>query len=260
MKATEKLLAAGTYLAGSPARLGRLPPERFEGLATAVVLLSAGWGLAQVGIWEVSHRVFWVWLGHLNWIAQSGLAAGATVLAAYRRAAWALAETIVGPRRLWQAVAVAAMAAGAWSLYNALGWSAMDWPMRLPAAVEWLWPPAPYRVLLLAPVWGAWGMIVPGRFRRPDGRTDEPTRRFVGGIGPAAVVVYLALPLAGSLVYLNHLYPWHFVPPMAALGAAIGGGALVVRLRGRLDRGALLATNLLTQAAFVGGFDLVMGW
>jgi hypothetical protein len=109
-------------------------------------------------------------------------------------------------------------------------------------------------VLLLTPVWGAWAMLALGQFHRPTPETDPPTRHFAGSVGPLATAGYLLVPLAGSLIYLNFLYPWHFIPPASALLGALAGGALMVRLRGGLRREAVLATNFLTQLFFLAGY------
>ncbi|KKK89720.1 hypothetical protein LCGC14_2730260, partial [marine sediment metagenome] len=149
----------------------------------------------------------------------------------------------------------AAFAAG----YHALGWKRPDWPTQLSPGWQWLWPPAMYRAVLLGPVWGAWSMLVVGQFNHPVARTDRPTRELVGGISPLATAVCLALPLAGTVVYLLHLAPaLRFVPAGAAIAAALAGGALLVRLAGGLCRGALLATNILTQLAFLAASSAVM--
>jgi hypothetical protein len=132
-----------------------------------------------------------------------------------------------------------------------------DWPTQLPPAWAWLWPKAIHRVLLLTPLWGSWSMLALGLFPRPRADADACTLQFAGSIGPLAAAAYLLAPLGGSVVYLNFLYPWHFVPPAAALLGALGAGTLLVRLAGSLDRSALLATNVLTQLAFLAGYLLV---
>lgn len=127
-----------------------------------------------------------------------------------------------------------------------------DWPTHLPPAAAWLWPRALYRAIMLAPVWGSWAMLVLPKFHPPTGRTDPQTRTLAQSTSPLAAAVFLALPLAGSFIYLMFLgQAARFVPPAAAILAALGGGTILIRIRGRLCREALLAANVLTQAAFI---------
>jgi len=92
------------------------------------------------------------------------------------------------------------------------------------------------------------------QFHRPSQATDRASRQFAGSIGPVAAAAYLLAPLTGSLIYLNFLYPWHFVPAASAMLGALGGGTAMVHLAGRPCRRALLATNLLTQLCFLIGY------
>lgn len=170
------------------------------------------------------------------------------------RPAWAnrLAAKWPAVRQWKQWLGLAVLGVGiAVILNHAVRWRNPDWPTHLPRAWAWLWPRAVYRVLLLMPVWGSWSMLALGQFHRPSATTDGPARHFAAGVSPLAAAAWLLAPLAGSLIYLNFLYPWHFLPPAAAMLAALGGGTMLVRLRGALSRKALLGTNFLTQLFFL---------
>jgi hypothetical protein len=173
------------------------------------------------------------------------------MLGPYRQAALALAQALTGRRRLLRWTGLLVLTAGLAAILNAAVSSSPYWPVQLAGRWAWLSPGALYRLLLLAPVWGAWSMLALGQFHRPGQDCDAPAREFSGSVGPVTVAVALLLPLTGSLVMLNFLYPAHFVPPAAALAAALGGGTGIIRLTGGPDRRALLATNLLTQFGFL---------
>ena len=263
MRAISRILSAAVFLTGSSDRVARRPAEHCARLGWPIMLLGALWGLAMIALWDIANRLTWPMT--FNWVAPSALCAAAMVLGPYRRATLSLVEMLIPRRRqgspnpdvrrdvwgplAWVGVPLIALAVGL--ILNGALRSDPDWPTQLPRQWAWLWPRALYRVLLLAPVWGAWGMLTLGQFCRPSDRTDEPTRRFAESVHPITSAAALAIPLTGSLVYLNFLYPVHFVPPLAAIVAALGGGALLARRGGALTRPALLAANVLAQLAFL---------
>lgn len=284
-------MSALLFLAASPRRLARHGSRRFERLGAVTMLLGLVWGLVLIALWDVifppawRHSLNWVMpaaacavamvagphrraamalietaAGRRPWqrrIVEAAFTAGVSaivdLIALARKPAWAARLARRWPAmRQWKGwLGLATLAAGIGAILNHAVRVDPDWPTRLPQAWAWLWPRALYRVLLLTPVWGAWSMLALGQFHRPSARTDAPARHFAAGVSPLATAAWLAVPLAGSLIYLNFLFPWHFLPPVAAMLAALGGGTLIVRLRGGLSRAALLATNFLTQLAFL---------
>jgi len=247
------LVAAVLYLAASPGRLSGRAAEQFNGIAGPVMLLGLLWGATLAALWDLTYRLTFPAL--MNWLVPAAACAAATALLPYRRAFLALGEGLC-PLRRWRAwtrwPAVAFLVLGFVTAYHALGWKEPDWPRQLPPAWAWLWPKAMYRVLILAPAWGAWSMLVTGKFHRPGPGSDPATRGFVRGISPVSAAAWMAVPLAGSFISLLYLHlPLRFVPPAAAIVAAVGGGSLLVRRHGGLRRASLLGTNVLTQLAFV---------
>jgi hypothetical protein len=263
MSPFKRLAAAFLFLAGSRRRLSQYEPPRFAGLGGHLVLLGLLWGVLLAGLWETTYRLT-TWARLMGWVVPACVCAVVTVLGPCRPGCLSLAQAVTATKRpKWFRLLrrpVFLGLAGAWAALNhALGWKEPHWPMWLPAQLAWLWPKAMYRVLLLAPVWGAWSMLVIGQFHRPTARTDPRTRHFAAGVKPIASAAYLVVPLAGTFVYLLFLWPpLRFVPPAAALLAALGGGAFIVRLRGGLDRETVLATNVVTQLAFLAACAAVM--
>jgi len=246
----KRIISASGLLWLPASKLKRHPPERFARTGGAVMLLGLAWGGLLAALWDVSFRLTWPAL--LNWVVPAGLCAAAMTLGPYRLAAASLLEGVIGRRPWARWAALSTLTALVALVLNyAVRWWDPDWPTHLPQTWVWLWPRALYRALILAPVWGSWSMLGLVQFHRPGPGTDPPTRQFAASVGPLAAAGYLMAPLAGSLIYMNFLYPWHFVPPAAALAAGLGGGATLVRLRGRLCREAMLATNFLTQLLFL---------
>ncbi len=252
MRTLTRIFAAAVYVAGSRRRLSRIDPQRLAGAGAAVMLLGAAWGLATIGLWEAAYRLTWPRL--MNWVVPAGVCAAATVLVAWRAGFLALIETVPLPRP-WLKWPALLLAGACWAavLNYALRWWNPDWPtQQLSPGLIWLWPRALYRALLLAPMWGVWSMLVLPQFHRPGAGCDPHTRALAGSVSPLAAAAALAAPLAGTFIFLRFLpAPLRFLPPAAATAAAIGGGTLITRLRGGLCREALLATNALTQSAFL---------
>lgn len=239
------------YVAGPRRVLDAPAGGRFERIAWPMMTWGILQGLLLVGVWDVAYRL--TWPRRLDWIVPSALCAAAIVAMPLGGRASALVASLLPGRRklLWPALGVLT-AAMAVLLNHAVRYWDPDWPTQLPPGWMWLWPRALYRVLLLAPAWGAWGMLAVVRFCRPGPTTDAATRRLAATVSPLAGAASLAIPLAGSFVYLLFLPPvGRFVPPAVAILAALGGGGLLCRFRGGLSRRNVLAGGFLTEAAFL---------
>jgi hypothetical protein len=219
--------------------------------------LMAGWGLILIGLWHGTYGL--TWRMRFGEVFPSLLCAGVTVVGVFRGPADDLMRSVRlrSPwlRRAMLLVLTAALAA---MITGAVRHKDPDWPTHLPPDWQWLWPRALYRVLLLMPVWGAWGMFAVASFCRPTDRTDPPTREVIASTSAATPALMLAIPLTGSLIYLMFLPPpFRPIPPAAAVAAGLGGGLLLVKLRGSVDRAALRGSFLLAQLAYLAGYVLV---
>ncbi len=229
-------------------RFASQPAHRFRWAWVEVLLISIGWGLASVGVWDLATRVVASSSGVPLVPAGLVMLLGGTWL--YRRGLVALGR-LAAPEETSGAAVVAALVAIFWLL------CLLDLPgpvpssrTVLPAAWRWLRPLPWYRVLLLGPVWGAWAMLITCQFCRPSARTQSAVRGLARGCGPAAAALAMALPLGASLYYFNHLSWWQPTISAAAVLTATGGGVFLCRLFGGLRREALLAVNVLTQIVF----------
>ncbi len=251
VKFTKRIISALLFLTASERRLETSDPRRFTRLVGAMMLMSIAVGVVLAGLWGLtSHLTCVLWPSMLNyWVVSSLVCGSAIVFGPYRRSAEAVIESVGVRSRPSRRIGLVLLAAGvavilhyAFRQFNS----------------GWLWPRPLCRVLLLSPVWGAWSMVVLVQFHRPDGRTDPPTRCFTETVSPISSAVCLAIPLAGSLIFLNFLYPWrHFIPPASAVATALVAGTLIVRRRGEMSRKTLLATNFLTQLGFLTAYMVV---
>jgi len=129
----------------------------------------------------------------------------------------------------------------------------------VPCTEGWLWAGLAwvrpfeqhYRVLILAPLWGAWAMIVTPKFCRPGDHTDPATRTLANSCGPVLSAALLTVPLGLTVFYFQWMGWWTFIPAGTALAAALLAPAGCRRLGGGLGRSGLLAANGLTQIAFL---------
>ena len=232
-------------LRASDELLASEPPGRFNRAWVGLMTGSLGWGILSMGVWATAWRVFGDYFGLPLMPAVAVVAV--TTLWLYRLSFLALGEIIgdgpTGGRALGCSIIVAVFL---FAMLGLKGWNP-DWSTP---TWQWIRPRALYRPLILAPVWGAWSMIIVPQFRRPGKNTEPAVSAFSAGCGPLTAAACLVAPLAGSIVYFNYLQWTQLGISVATVIAAIGGGLIFCRLVGGLNRKALLATNLLTQLVF----------
>jgi len=235
-------------LTASDEALSAEPPHRFASGWVGVVLLSIAWGLANVALWDAAGKVF-NWYYGIPLMPAAAVVVGMT-LWMYRRSFLALGDLLggEGPGRLSaSAVLIVVLVL---SLLGLKRWDE-DYPSHLPEFLRWLHPGASYRVLILMPVWGAWGMLVTSKFCRPNDRTEPSVASFAAGCGPLATAGCMGALLAVTILEFNFLPWWQLSISGATIAAAVFGGILLCRRAGGLTRQALLAVNLLTQLTFL---------
>ena len=177
----------------------------------------------------------------------------ATVVWLYRRSVVDLAQMLAGEND--RQVAPVAAAITVLLALAMLGFrsgpedhhDALQWYLR------WI-PPTMYRTLILAPVWGAWAMLITPQFCRPTDRTEPAVAEFITGCGPMTAAACMLVPLAATL-YSYRMYRefewWYLSIPVVPVLAAIFGGRLLCCRNDGPTRRSLLATNMLTQIAFI---------
>jgi len=236
-------------LAADDEKLAAAPPQRFARAWVELVLLSLGWGILSVGLWGVALKFVGDYYSGIPFMPVAAVVAPMT-LWLYRRSLLALAESLVGADPAGKAVGGAVIVVVIVLSLLGLEKHGRDWPFYLPPAWQWVCPMAPYRVLIVAPVWGAWAMLITCQFCRSRDHTEPAVAAFARGCGPVAAAACLAPLLAATLLYFHFLGVWRLIVPAAAVVAAVAGGLLLCRASGGLRRRALLAVNMLTQIVF----------
>ena len=237
-------------LTASSASVRDEPPGRFRRAWAQLMLISLLWGVFLAWLWGTALTVFDFFSG-IPLIPAAAVVA-ATALWVFRRSLLAWSRCLGGADpRVQDLVATVTVVTLALVLLGLKRSSDTDVVRWLPLAWRWVFPMVVQRVLILAPLWGAWGMLVTCQFCKPTDDTEAPVAAFAKGCTPPAAAVAMVLPLAGTLMYLYFLGWWRLmVPGVTGLGAILGG-VLLCRATGGLTRRALLANNLLTQLLFL---------
>ncbi len=237
-------------LVAGAGRVASKPPRRFRWGWLDLMFISAAWGAASALLWEGCAQVFDEYSAGLPFVPAAAVLS-VMVLWLYRQSVLSLAEILGGAEPAGRAVAAALLVVVlAMILLGLRSWQP-DWSHHLPTWLQWIRPRTMYRALFLAPLWGGWSMLITPQFRRGGGNTEPQVAEFARGCGPFLAAVCMAAPLAGSIVYFNHM-PWTQLGISAvALLTAIVGGQIVCAVGGGLNRRNLLANNLLTQIAFL---------
>ena len=229
-------------------RLTREPPGRFVRAWLGLMLLSLGWGIASVALYGAAWREFGEYTG-IQLIPVAAVVA-ATAIWLYRKAILALAGAFCGHGAQDRAVGASVIVVVLALMLLGLKSRQPDWATHLPWIWHWI-PPTMFRVLILAPLWGAWAMLIAPQFCRPTEKTEPAVAALIGGCGPLTAAICMAGPLAATLYAFRVWGWWYLTIPAGTILAAVIGGLLLCRRHGGPTREALLAGNLLTQIVFV---------
>jgi len=247
------LKQAYLILTADEERLKSYKPEGFRRGWIGLLLLSLLWGLASIGIWDLSVKLFGR-PGGMDVMSAMVLAA-AILLLPMRVGAIFLCELLGGKgvtgRMLFMGVLVMVLTMCLLSLRP--DWHAAE--SSLPRALGWLRPLSKsHRVLLLAPMWGAWSMLILPNFRRIDPEACPQMSAMSRGCGPLTATIIMAVLLGWSSGYFAYLAWAGICVSAAAVLVGVFGGLLLANRNGQMDRKVLLATNLLTQLAVLVSF------
>jgi len=239
---------AHMLLTADDQRLADEPPDRFARAWLGLMLLSLGWGIAAASLYGLAWQRFRDYTG----IDLIPVAAVVAAMAGwlYRKAISALGGALCGRSAEDRAVGASVVVVVLVLLLLGLRSRQPDWPTHLPWIWHWI-PRTMFRVLILAPLWGAWAMLIVPQFCRPTERTEPAVAALIGGCGPLTAAVCMAVPLAPTLYAFRVWGWWYLTIPAGAIVAALVGGLLLCHRHGGPTRRALLAVNLLTQIVFV---------
>lgn len=251
-----RIHAAWVYMAGSERSVQARPVELYQRPCLPLLLVALGWGVLSGLVWQLVNFISWRQYLH-EYTAPAAAVAALTFLFPLRPAAMEFSTLLLGRRKLVRWGGLVVLAGLYWLLLRSSWRYHHDYADWLTPRWDWLWPMETYRLLVLAPLWGAWGIVVLGQFFRPGEQTDRATASLASPLHPLAVAACLLVPLAGSLACLRFLGPYHLVPPAAAMAAIFGGGVLLTIFRPPMRRAVLLGTGMLAQLAFLAGYVAV---
>jgi hypothetical protein len=252
-------LLGGGYLilAADEGAIARCDPQRFRRAWVSLLVLSVLWGVAAVWIWQGGLDLFYHVRFRLRvevapWLAAAALVA-AMSLGLYRRALLGLGDMIArGEPAARALVAYVVVIVWTLALLSIERPGAEDYADRyLPWNWAWLYPtPAWLRTILLAPVWGAWSMLIAAQFCRVTERTEGAVAAMARGCGPVRAAFSLAAPAVPTLVYFHYLAGGQMWLAAVPVVVAVAGGAVLCRLCGGMRLATLRGINVLTQLAF----------
>lgn len=248
-------------LTASDAALGAEKPERFTRAWMGVMLLSLGWGALACATWAGAHALFHLEMGNTtSSIPLLPALATTTVLClwSHRRALLATSRKLLPVETMnadWTpALVLAVLVATVMAIFSAFtgGESGREPYLPLP---DWAQNVRPYwrhyRVLLLAPLWGGWAMMIAPKFRRFSPTAGDATTQFARGCGPLCAAACMLVPLLGSIFYFQFLWWWWQAIICSLTIVSVPLWAQIAGRRGGLDRSGMLATSLLTQLVFL---------
>ncbi|MCK5114032.1 MAG: hypothetical protein KAR11_04645 [Phycisphaerae bacterium] len=240
-------------LTASDSQLEAHQPEKFRRSWIGLLLLSLLWGVASMGLWNLSINIFGRPSG-VNIMSAMVLTA-AILLVPMRLGAGFLCELLGGKdsntRMLFTSVLVMVFVMCLMSLRA--DWHVAEY--ELPRGLQW-WRPLSKsnRVLMLLPLWGAWSMLILPNFYRVDPESHPQISAMGRGCGPMTAVIIMAVLLGWSGAYFAYLSWVQIGVSIAAVIAGVFGGLLLAHRNGQMDRKVLLAANLLTQLGVLVSF------
>jgi len=240
-------------LTASDERLADAAPERFARAWMGLMGLSLLWGIAMAYLFGGARSLFGDVTGML--VIPAATVTALTVMWLYRRAVVDLARAIVRGRAEQIAPGAAAITLVlALAMLGLESWQP-DYSDSMPWFLHWI-PRTMFRPLILAPLWGAWAMLITLQFCRPTERTEPAVAALARGCGPLTAAMCMLVPFAATVFSFRPFYSTHdrwqhlIIPSLTAL-TAIAGGWLFCRLDGAPMRRGLLATNMLTQLVLI---------
>ena len=241
--------ASYMFLTAGDEQLASQPPERFARVWWGLMLLSLVWGVAAAALYGLAWQIFDDYTGMP--LMPAALVTALWVTWPYRRAVTALAKSMCGGEETRDSSPVEAAAIVVIMAMAMLGFRDMRHgqdPTNLDWYLCWV-PPTMFRPLILAPIWGAWAMLIAPKLCKPAPQTQTAAASMIRGCGSPTMAGCMAVLVTVTMFAFN-MIQWQVTVPAATILAAVVGGTVLCRQAGGPTRNALLAANLLTQIVF----------
>ncbi|HVP13073.1 MAG TPA: hypothetical protein VMV94_18000 [Phycisphaerae bacterium] len=142
-----------------------------------------------------------------------------------------------------------------WVLITSIPWESPWWP----APNDWrhhfnfLYPAPLYRPLLLAPIWGRWGILVAATIGRTARHVDSETVGLSQAMSPARLLRQSVLPIALTAVYCSRggNLAIGIIMSMLVFGVTYVVAVIMARRGGGQSRQSLYAAGQIAQLVFL---------
>jgi hypothetical protein len=127
------------------------------------------------------------------------------------------------------------------------------WPGIWGAALNFAYPHAFYRPLILAPLWGRWGVLLAIGIGRPSADADPTVSVLTAGRSWYGALLWF-LPLAGlTAVYCGYNARWvlGFIIALAVMGATFLFSVIAARRLGGQSRDTVLSAGLAAELSYL---------
>jgi hypothetical protein len=139
------------------------------------------------------------------------------------------------------------------ALWVAIPEGVSTWPGMWGAALNFAYPHAFYRPLLLAPIWGRWGVLLAANLGRPTADADALTRQILSRQSAHMVLGWFAPVTVLTAVYCGYSGRWPYgcVIALGVLALAYLFSVTACRLRGGQDLSTMRATGFVAELAYL---------
>lgn len=246
---------------------GALTPEDARKLLHLLVPLGLIIGIAYACLYRAAWRCF----GEVHgirlmpavsvWLLDVALCGGVLLIAAARvldppnRRTSTVADRISGPASpgLLIATALIVLCVLKLALWIAIPEGVSTWPGPWGAAMNFAYPHAFYRPLLLAPIWGRWGVLLAANLGRATADADPLTRQILSRQSVQMVLGWFAPVTALTAVYCGYGGRWPFgcVIALGVFAMTYVFSVTVSHRRGGQDLITLRATGFIAESAYL---------
>ncbi len=119
-----------------------------------------------------------------------------------------------------------------------------------------VYPLLMYRPLLLAPLWGRWGILLAASVGSPSRAADPFTRSLAAAATPGVVLRWLVAPLGLTALYTHRegMLPWGMLSSLAVLLCTYLLAVRFARRCGGQSRATVLACGAVAQCIFLAAY------
>ncbi len=151
-----------------------------------------------------------------------------------------------------------------WAMLVSLPVGMQWWPSDWRRVFNFVYPRPIYRALILAPLWGRWGILLAAGIGRTARGCDPVTASLCRAVRPTFILASVLVPILLSGVYCSHKNNRLIgvIMGLVVLAVTFIGTVIMTRRTSGQTRSSLLATGLLSELTFLAcylGFGRYIG-